>query len=378
MKKLIYLPIIILLFINCGQKQDPVERIFEDGVEVVINHMDPYKVKGELSSLILEEEFSIDSEDENMLEIGLTQVQTFDVNSERNIFIMNSRSQDNILFEFTKNGKFVKSFIPRGQGPDEVELPFYFRINSNDEFVITDQGKVKLLIFDTNGKTLKTLPINSLSYRIVPLNNEKYLKLESLLDPSGDDLLLLFLCNSDLSELKELDKINTPSPFQGKESKGIPYGFAWSNSNNNIYVGNEERGYEIWVFDLEGKLIRRIRKEYNPVKVSEELKKDLLEQAPPEIKKLLKFPQDRPPFQYIVSDSEGKIFVMTYEKGNALREYVYDIFNKEGIFITRINLGNSADDRPLEVRIKNNYLYCLTEKESGYRKIVVYKMVWGK
>ena len=62
MKKIILLISIISLFIHCGLKQEEVERIIEDGVEVVINHFEPYKIKGEPSSLIFEKEISIDME----------------------------------------------------------------------------------------------------------------------------------------------------------------------------------------------------------------------------------------------------------------------------------------------------------------------------
>ena len=36
-----------LFFISCGPKEDSVERIIEDGVEVVINRLEPHTIKGE-------------------------------------------------------------------------------------------------------------------------------------------------------------------------------------------------------------------------------------------------------------------------------------------------------------------------------------------
>ena len=34
---------VFIIFISCGQKQDRVEKITEDGVEVVVNHIQPYQ-----------------------------------------------------------------------------------------------------------------------------------------------------------------------------------------------------------------------------------------------------------------------------------------------------------------------------------------------
>ncbi len=47
MKKLqMILPLVFLLCFTFGcTRQDKVERIVEDGIEVVINHLEPYKIK---------------------------------------------------------------------------------------------------------------------------------------------------------------------------------------------------------------------------------------------------------------------------------------------------------------------------------------------
>jgi len=55
------------LFLYCGQKQQEIERYIEDGVEVIVNHLEPYKIKGKPTNLILEEEFTIDTEKDDIL-----------------------------------------------------------------------------------------------------------------------------------------------------------------------------------------------------------------------------------------------------------------------------------------------------------------------
>jgi len=41
----------------------------------------------------------------------------------------------------------------------------------------------------------------------------------------------------------------------------------WDASDKFIYVGNDQRGYEIWVYDFAGNLIRKIRKEFSPIEI---------------------------------------------------------------------------------------------------------------
>ena len=92
MKKTVLFISILSLLIQCDSRQDEVERIIENGVEVVINHLEPYKIKGELSKLSFELEFSIDTEQDEILNIGLTQIHPFDVDNQGNIYCMDSGS----------------------------------------------------------------------------------------------------------------------------------------------------------------------------------------------------------------------------------------------------------------------------------------------
>ncbi|MEW5900103.1 MAG: hypothetical protein AB1715_01430 [Acidobacteriota bacterium] len=147
-------------------------------------------------------------------------------------------------------------------------------------------------------------------------------------------------------------------------------------------MGNTERGYEILVYDLEGNLKRKIRKKHKPVPLSGEYKemvKNRYKQAP-DLLSRLDFPKFFPPFQYGFADDEGRLFVMTYERGAKPGEYLYDIFNPEGAFVARKGLPNwgryGISLWPLFAMARKGRIYCFREKESGFKEIVVYRMIW--
>ena len=58
----------ILMFISCGPKQDKIEKYTEDGVEVIVNHLEPYRIEKEPARLYLEEQLRIDTESEVIAE----------------------------------------------------------------------------------------------------------------------------------------------------------------------------------------------------------------------------------------------------------------------------------------------------------------------
>jgi len=112
MNKLVYLILVLSIFISCGpkQEQEKIEMVFEDGVEVVINHLEPYTIKGEATSLTLEKEFSIDTESDKMAELGLVGMSDFNIDSYGNIYIMLRQTSGNFIFKFDNKGNFITSF----------------------------------------------------------------------------------------------------------------------------------------------------------------------------------------------------------------------------------------------------------------------------
>jgi phage anti-repressor protein len=80
---------------------------------------------------------------------------------------------------------------------------------------------------------------------------------------------------------KEIDRFKNYYPQQATKYK-LPQDISWwtISLKGNIYVGNTERGYEISVYDLDGRPIRRIRKEFIHVPVPDEIKEKALGSIP--------------------------------------------------------------------------------------------------
>jgi hypothetical protein len=361
-----------LLLICCGEKRSQVKRTFENGVEIVINHLEPYKIV-KASSLTLEETLKIDTERADIVNLGLTHVIGFEVNSLGEIFFLGFVNKGNFIFKFDGNGKFVKSFGSKGEGPGELQNPSYILLDSEDHIVVFGFGRYPLNKYDNDGLFLNGHEIARNAVKATSGPKTNLLVLENSFDPANSkQSFSLKLLNSDLKEISVLDGYS----FRMERAKfrAIEPIFCWSASCNNIYVANEDNGYEIWVYDIQGKLVRKIRKEYRKIPISESDKKEMLNHVPKTLRNIAYFPECYPPVRSLVAGDDGMLLVSTFEKGNNSGDFMLDIFNKEGVFIGRKSLNIHVLEGHLWACMRGNKFYCLREKDSGYLELVVYNM----
>ena len=357
----ILISLCIFLLISCGPKKEKVEKIIEDGVEVVINHLKPYKI-GNKSSFTLEEIFKIDTEDTEIVNLGIPDILGFVVNSLGEIFILRTISgEGDFVFKFDRNGRFIKSFAPKGPGPGEIQDPFYIGLDSEDNILIVDVGKRKILKYNKDGVFIKSY-YNEKGIDVITSGPKKnLLALKTSFSSKNKKLkfsYVLRLLNPDLEEISVIEKFSYEMQ-SGTKFRAIEPLFCWSASHDNIYVAREDRGYEIWVYDFNGKLKRKIRKEYKKIPISEDYKKKILSPWPKGMRERVYFPEFHPPFQSMVAGDDGTLLVATFEEGNNPGEFMFDIFNEEGVFIGRKSLNVFIWENRLYAQIRANKFYCL-------------------
>jgi len=337
----------------------------------------PYKI-GNKSSFTLEEIFKIDTEDTEIVNLGIPDIRDFAVNSLGEVFILRAvKGEGNFVFKFDRNGRFIKSFAPQGPGPGEIQIPYHIAIDSEDNILIVDAGKRKILKYDKDGVFIKSY--DGRGVRIIASGPKKnLLAMESSFSPKDKKLKLSYvlrLLNPDLEEIRVIEKFNYEVQ-QTTKFRAIEPLFCWSASHDNIYVAREDRGYEIWVYDFNGKLKRKIRKEYKKIPFSEEYKEKILKPWPKGMRERVYFPEFHFPLQSLIAGDDGTLLVATFEKGNNPGEFLFDIFNEEGVFIGRKSLNVISWDNRLYAQIRANKFYCLREKSSGYKELVAYNMQW--
>ncbi len=378
MKKLINLILILLIFSYYAPKQKKVERIIEDGVEVIVNHSEPYQIKGEPTTFTLEEEFTIDAERADLAELGISSIYEYDVDSEGNIYF-ESRG---LILKFDNAGKFIQTIGRKGQGPGEHQRVAGLRITKSDAISFYDSGNVKFLLFNADGTFKEEKKISARRNWGRYLDNGNFLIRERQNEPEkGIRKFHYALLDKNFNKIGDLQpsfQMEIPY-YQTDKFNILPYTMSDEIAMDKIFVSSNMReDLEIEVYNFQGDLLRKIRKESERLKISKKYKEETLkrwEKAPAweeySIKDKYYFPDYFPPFKMFWVDDEERIFVETYEEGERPGEALLHIFNPEGIFIGTKSLKESRSRR-----FKNNRMYSVYRKESGFEELVVYKLRW--
>jgi hypothetical protein len=133
--------------------------------------------------------------------------------------------------------------------------------------------------------------------------------------------------------------------------------------------------YEIFVHNPDGKLTKKIVRDYDGIEITsrekEKLMKDLFGDNPVPSNVNFEFPERYPPLQRISCDDEGRIYVQTYDKTEDGEADYYDVFDSEGKYIARFSLKYWA------IVWKKQKLYTIEEDEEGFQIVKRYHVTWN-
>jgi hypothetical protein len=380
MKKFMCLGIVLLTFFGCSSKNKGPKKVYEDGVEIVINQQEPSILQNEKDGFLqTEEELIIDLEDKAVLELGLHKMDSFGVDTDGNIYIMSIQEKENQIFKFSASGDFIKSFGRYGQGPGELGHPSYLTITSA-AVLVSDPMNTKLVYYDTDGELVKEIRTDLNIPLIHPLKNSCFVVFGRMHpDPEAKTLEYpVELCDEKFQLLKTLDVYRMENSRLTRRISGVPFGAGLCLSEDLIFTADETSGYEIRVHNVDGNLVRKIRKDYKRIPVSGEFKKQALEKMDQRVREYVYFPENFPPFQTIFASSDGHLFVLTYKRDDKSGEFFIDVFNPDGIFIHRLSADILLNSRtPINAVVKNKRLYYIREKENGFCQFVVEKILFN-
>jgi len=285
------------------------------------------------------------------------------VDDEENIYALDQGETQVKVFD--KKGIFLRTLGRKGAGPGELQNPNNIFITDRPELVVEDYIR-NLTYYTPAGKYVRTLS----TARIFPIG--------ILLDSSGRIFALrnipnperpgkeVDLYDQNLTFLKTIVSVAEPKPDRSL-IEPFQKSIEWALLNDGSLVVSSGDGYELDVFNVEGKLVRKIIRDYDFVRITDS---DVKQRIPrvPEGRKLV-VPKNFPAIRSLTTDDEGRIFVGTYEnRGNGL--FVNDVFDSAGRFVAAMALKGNPQVW------KKHKLYAIEEDGDGYPFIRRYAATW--
>ncbi len=240
----------------------------KNGIIVVTNPKKPMYGKEIFS---VEEELKI-GEAEGHENYMFSNIRNIAVDKDENIYVADYKETNVKVFD--KNGEFLRVFGKEGQGPGEMGEVGGIQITAKNELLINDSRNRKILYFSLEGKFLRSKNTGEkLAVRLYCDSNENYYFATYFMEPQNSRYELLKY-DSDMNLIATIAKIPAPDPTKPL-NPFMPTIYYQVLDDDCLLYGFPE-SYELQFFNPACKVIKKIIREYDPVRISEAEKEEAL------------------------------------------------------------------------------------------------------
>ena len=327
----------------------------------------------------------------------------FNTDDEGNFYVAD---YDNTrILKYDPEGKYLLSFGREGQGPGEFQNLTVPRFDKDNNLYIADTTNRRISFFDRDGNYLRQITVKE--RYIDPFVNSKGFIVTNKweMNQQGNVQKRIFcygLFNDKFELLAELfkDEYEFQMPTGTDESSLVNYlAKGWSQEvfrprvrmlladDDFIYLGWPEK-FEINVYSPEGRLVKKIARDYDPLPVGEKDKEEYFKRlgeglsSSPQfnedmIEKVfqkMKFPKFKPAYQSFSLMDNGWLAVIVESVEG---EYtLFDIFDRDGKYIAHFKTPVFDDGMFSSLLFfNNNKAYCVAiEDDYRFAKRYSYKI----
>jgi hypothetical protein len=315
--------------------------------------------------------------------------------SDGNIYVLDV--SDCNIKKFDPSGKFIKVIGRKGQGPGDFGVPNKLAV-AGDRLAVAEASNWRLSVVTAEGAFVKSIPFppsGGIPSKIKAYRGRDFI-LETeykLAGPPGEPYdLRIGIFDSDLNPKAEVYSGRVLRQVQILADSSVitiwpPFqpDILWDSSpGGHIVLGSSDK-YELGIFAGITERIGKIARAWDPVRVSEDDKKEFFHRLKLDrheegksakrdaIAKAVKFPRFKPAFDEVLWDPEGNILVHPIlEKESVV---TYDAFGPDGKFIGRVELrGAPKTFSALAKHVSGSFIWAIEIDEAGYYRVVKWRI----
>jgi len=273
-----------------------------------------------------------------------------------------------------KNYQLKTKFGKRGEGPGELitrlDLPASMHVYK-DQVILNSFNK--LIFYTKEGKFIKEKKIPFLVSQIIPLG-ENYVVTKFTRRRDGSSLVSVLLMDENWKPISEVYK-NELLNDQGRGKIALPLlNIIIRVNRKNLYIVDQQKDFQIEVYDHQAKKLSEIKKEYNKIRITDTYKKEKLawiklqpafKNAPVEIMNMIYFLDYLPVIEYFLVKNDH-IYVQTSKTQDTKAEFY--ILDLSGKIIKKVFLPNARQESirlspAAAYTFNSNLYYYLQENE---------------
>ncbi|MBE3111010.1 MAG: 6-bladed beta-propeller [Acidobacteria bacterium] len=335
----------------------------EGGVTVVRNPKEPlYK------TLVLElkEDLSLGGP-EAQGDYAFSQIRTFIVDDAGSIYVLDQQSSHVKVFD--ASGKYLRTIGRQGQGPGELDRPRMLSINRvRGEISVLELSR-RMSFFKLDGTFLRHVSFKEIWALYGHVDSKGHIYVTEGIVEEKDPRYEVKMLGPDASLIAMLARSPAPVRHGGRLTAFTAIGYFVVDGDDHLVYGYPLT-YEIQYFGpASPELFKKVTREYDPVAITEEEKREREKDVQPNSGLVLDFPKYHAAYYRFFLSDLGHVFVQTWEKTKDGKS-IHDIFDAEGRFIGRVPL------KPSGVEILKGKYYALEEDEDGYQTVKRYAVTW--
>ena len=300
----------------------------------------------------------------------LNRPQFLDVDAQGDIYVLD---WGDVEFKvFAPDGRLLRTFGKKGQGPGEFDIPANFVLGADGRIFLLSGRQYQMITLDSAGKYLSSFKVDGFCDGLgVDRQNRIYYSQMLFAEAGGGEeyeliqnRMALFKADElgkekvrlgeylDMTMLRKMQKQMVTS-LTSRES----YTTSWLvGPDDRVYIGYN-KDYRLDVYDAEWKLLFRFGREFTPVRH-------------PEYKPDGAHPEFYPAFSdwRKFFDGEGNLWLEQYvEEG--VKDHVFDVFSPEGIYLKQVLVPEAL------YLVRGDKAYSIIRQEDEFLVVKRFKLV---
>ena len=338
--------IAVIAMTACGGKDGPAEPaaypVKIEAIEGIKTVLNPAFPKEGVVRYAFQDDLTIGGEGGGA-ESVLNRPLFLNVDAQGNIYVLDWGDID--FKVFSPDGRLLRKFGKRGQGPGDFDTPAFFDLTADGRIVLLSGRQNQIIILDGMGKYLSSFRVEGFCDGLgVDRHNRIYYSQMLFPETGAGEEFTLVQNRMALFKTDELGKVKTPlgeyldvtmlRKIQKEMVTSLTSGESYTTSwlvgpDDRVYLGYN-KDYVLTVYDPDGKPVFRFGREFTPIRH-------------PGYKPDGADPEFYPAFSdwRKFFDDKGNLWLEQYVE-ESVKDHVYDVFSPEGIYLRQVRVPETV------------------------------------